>query len=148
MPRNRRGARGSALSLVRGSDKTAGVSNAEPMVELIRVLTHELHVIEELDEVLLRQRRAINADDPQQIEGTAHAISRVLVTLGEMRSRRSSLIAELTGGRVVPLAELEHFMGSTLPAPLVAARDAVCRAAEGTAIELAVNQHLLRRPPG
>ena len=44
--------------------------------ELTGALTHELRLIDDLRNALLRQRAAVAADDPEVIESSVHAIGR------------------------------------------------------------------------
>lgn len=113
--------------------------------ELTGALVHELRLIDDLRNALLRQRAAVAADDPEVIESSVQAIGRTLLTLEEARRRRGSLIALVAGNGSIALAELEAHLGFTLPDGFVAARDAVRRAAESTSRELAINQTVLRR---
>jgi hypothetical protein len=82
--------------------------------------------------------------DPDLIDGSVYAIARTLLTLAEARRRRASLATAAVGRPDVALFDLESFVG-TLPVPLLAAREAVHRAAEVTAQELAINQGMVRQ---
>ena len=81
---------------------------------------------------------------PEAIESSVHAIGRTLLTLEEARRRRGTLTALVAGRPGVALADLEQHLGA-LPAGLVAAREAVRRGAEATALDVAINQTVLRR---
>ena len=114
------------------------------LAELTAALVHEHRLIEELREALVRQRAGVAADDPAAIEHSVHAIGRTLLTLDEARRRRVSLTA-LVGGRAgATLADLDATV-EALPASFAAAREAVRRAAEATARDVAINQTVLRR---
>jgi len=134
------------LSLVEegraGSRETAVGSRLE---ELAAALAHELRLIDDLRQALLRQRTAVAADDPDAIESSVQAIGRTLLTLDEARRRRGALVALVAGSDAVALADLESRLGFPLPAGLIAAREAVRREAEATTRELAINQTVLRR---
>lgn len=113
--------------------------------DLTAALEHELGLIDDLRQALLRQRAAVAADDPEAIESSVHAIGRTLLTLDEARRHRASLIALVVGNGGIALSELETHLGFTPPDSFAAARDAVRRAAEATSRELAINQTVLRR---
>jgi hypothetical protein len=114
------------------------------LAELTAALVHEHRLIEELREALVRQRAGVAADDPAAIEHSVHAIGRTLLTLEEARRRRVSLTALVAGRAGATLADLDASV-ETLPAAFTAAREAVRRAAEATARDVAINQTVLRR---
>lgn len=133
------------LSLVtERSAGEVGVTAPVRVGELVGALQQELRLIEELRQALLRQRAGVAADDAQAIESSVHAIGRTLLTLEEARRRRGTLTALVAGRPGVALADLEQHLGA-LPAGLVAAREAVRRGAEATALDVAINQTVLRR---
>ncbi len=113
--------------------------------ELTGALGHELRLIADLRQALMRQRMAVAAGDPGAIESSVQAIGRTLLTLKEARRRRGALIALIVGNATSTLADLEIQLGFPPPDDLVAARDAVRRAAEATSRGLAINQTILRR---
>ena len=131
------------LSLVmEGSVVGGGVATSAWLTDLARALLQEQRLIEELRQALLRQRAGMASGDPELIEVSVHAIARTLLTLQEARRRRTSLLAAVMVGPGVALSDLESFVG-VLPAPLLAAREAVGRAAEATAQDVAINQRVL-----
>jgi hypothetical protein len=133
------------LSLVMESPEgAAGVATSARLTDLAGALVQEQQLIEELRQALLRQRAGVAAGDPELIDGSVYAIARTLLTLEEARRRRSSLTAAVIGRPGVALSDLESFVG-ILPVPLLAAREAVRRAAEATAHDVAINQRALRR---
>jgi hypothetical protein len=133
------------LSLVtEGAAEETGRVAAGRLGELTSALAHEHRLIDELRQALLRQRAGVAADDPEAIEGSVHAIGRTLPTLEEARRRRTSLTALVAGRPGVALVDLETLIGP-LPAAFVVERDAVRRAAEATALDVAINQTVLRR---
>jgi hypothetical protein len=113
--------------------------------DLTGALDHELRLIDDLKQALLRQRSAVAADDPEAIESSVHAIGRTLLTLEEARRRRGSILALLVGNPSIALSDLDGMLGIDMPERLVAAREAVRRAAAATSRELAINQTILRR---
>jgi hypothetical protein len=134
------------LSLVEQGGPRGTVGGVAPRLgELTNALTHEHGLIEELRQALLRQREGVATDDPEAIESSVHAISRTLLTLEEARRGRIALTALIAGEPGVPLADLDANLGLALPASFVEARERVRRAAEATALEVAINQTVLRR---
>ena len=134
------------LSLVmEGREGGAGVPTSARLSDLAGALVQEQRLIEELRQALLRQRAGMASGDLELIDESAYAIARTLLTLEEARRRRrASLTAAVMGRQGVALCDLESFIG-ILPAPLLAAREAVRRAAEATAHDLAINQRVVRQ---
>jgi hypothetical protein len=116
-----------------------GVATSARLADLAGALMQEQRLIEELRQALLRQRRGLATDDPDLIDESVYAIARMRLTLEEARRRRALLTAALMGRPREALSDLESFVG-VLPAPLLAAREGVRRAAEATAHDLAINQ--------
>jgi hypothetical protein len=114
-------------------------------LHLSRALDAERALIDDLRQALLRQRAGIAADDSGSIEVSAQIISRLLVALADARHRRTQLLTTLTGGRQVPLAQLEAVLGRAIPPVLQESRDAIRGAAEAVAREVSINQHVLRK---
>jgi hypothetical protein len=112
--------------------------------DLAGALVQEQRLIEELRQALLRQRAGMASGDSEVIDGSVYAITRTLLTLEEAGRRRTSLTAAVMGRPGLALSDLELFVG-VLPAPLFEAREAIRRAAEATAHDLAINQRELRR---
>jgi len=113
--------------------------------ELTSALAHELRLIDDLRQALMRLRAAVASDDPEAIESSVHAIERTLLTLEEARRRRGALIALIAGNSAIALGDLEAHLGLSAPDDFVAAREAIRRSAEATSRELAINQTILRR---
>ena len=134
------------LSLVmEGPAGGGGVETSARLTDLAGALIQEQRLIEELRQALLRQRAGMASGDPVLIDESVYAIARSLLTLEEARRRRrASLTAAVMGRPGVALSDLESFVG-VLPAPLLAAREAVHRAAEVTAQDLAINQKMIRQ---
>jgi hypothetical protein len=122
-----------------------GIATSAKLTDLVGALIQEQRLIEELRQALLRQRAGMASGDPELIDESVYAIARTLLTLEEgRRRRRASLTAAVMGRQGVALCDLESFIG-VLPAPLLAAREAVRRAAEATALDLAINQRVVRQ---
>jgi hypothetical protein len=134
------------LSLVmEGPAGGGGIATSAELTDLAGALIQEQRLMEELRHALLRQRAGMASGDPELIDTSVYAIARMLLTLEEARRRRrAALTAALMGRQGVALRDLESFIG-VLPAPLLAAREAVRRAAEATAQDLAINQTVVRQ---
>jgi hypothetical protein len=134
------------LSLVMEGPAGGGeVAISAQLTDLAGALIQEQRLIEELRQALLRQRAGMASGDPERIDESVYAIARTRLTLEEARRRRhASLTAAVMGRPGVELSDLESFVG-VLPAPLFAAREAVRRAAEATAHDLAINQTVVCR---
>jgi hypothetical protein len=132
------------LSLVMEGPVGAGaIATSARLTDLAGALIQEQRLIEELRQALLRQRAGMAGGDSELIDESVYAIARTLLTLEEARRRRcASLTAAVLGRPGVALSDLESFVG-VLPAPLLAAREAVRRAAEATARDLAINQRVV-----
>jgi hypothetical protein len=117
-----------------------GVATSVRLADLAGALMQEQRLIEELRQALLRQRAGMATDDRDVVDETVYAIARMLFTLEEARR----LSAALMGRPRVALSDLESFIG-VLPAPLLAAREGVRRAAEAAARDLAINQRVVCR---
>ena len=132
------------LSLVmEGPASGGGVEASARLTDLAGALMQEQRLIEELRQALLRQRAGMASGDPVLIDDSVYAIARALLTLEEARRRRrASLTAAVMGRRGVALSDLESFVG-VLPAPLLVAREAVRRATEAAAHDLAINQRVV-----
>jgi hypothetical protein len=133
------------LSLVMEGPAGGGaVATSARLTDLAEALVQEQRLIEELRQALLRQRAGMATGDPELIDGSDYAIARTRLTLEEARRRRASLAIAVVGRPGVALSDLESFV-CVLPAPLLAAREAVHRAAEITAQDLAINQRMVRQ---
>jgi hypothetical protein len=113
--------------------------------ELESALSEEQVLIEDLGQMLRRQRAGVAADDPDVIEATVQAISRTLLTLEEARRRRTALITLVIGTPDVALEDLQRHLAIPLPVGFMEARERVRRAGEAIAGDVAINQDVLRR---
>lgn len=111
--------------------------------ELVRELERESSVIEALHGALLAQRAAVAADDPQGVDASVHAIGRAMLTLQEARRQRT-VLTERLAGEAIPLARLDHLPAAQGAPGLLAARDALQRAARTTLSDLMINQRILQ----
>jgi hypothetical protein len=113
--------------------------------ELESALSEEQVLIEDLGQMLRRQRAGVAADDQDVIEATVQAISRTLLTLEEARRRRAALITLVIGNPGVALEDLQRHLAIPLPVGFMEARERVRRAGEAIAGDVAMNQDVLRR---
>jgi hypothetical protein len=134
------------LSLVEEGSAGRGEGTVHRRVdELTGALCHELRLIDDLSQALMRQRMAVAADDPGAVESSMQAIGRTLLTLEEARRRRGALMALIIGDATVALADLEIQLGFPAPDDFVTAREAVRGATEAASRKLVINQAILRR---
>ena len=133
-------------SSVERGDGVGGGRVAVPRLgELESALSEERVLIEDLGQVLLRQREGVAADDPEVIVDAVHALSRTLLSLEEARRRRTALITLVIGNPGVELDDLQRHVGIPLPAGFMEARERVRRAGEAIAADVAINQGVLCR---
>jgi hypothetical protein len=117
----------------------------ETAVEVLSdVLGTERKLLEELVQVMQRQRAAVGADDLQALDDSVFATYRVLATLGEARRRRKSVNRLLGGAEDMNVNELEDILGDRATPALIAARDALLTAATSLSREVDANKQVLR----
>ena len=112
---------------------------------LVKAITGEVRLLEDLIGVMRRQHRAVAADDLQAIDDSVAATHRVLGTLGEAHRRRRVLIRMATGVNDFPLRHLERAIGDRMSDELRDARDALHAAVLTLAQEVEANRAALRR---
>jgi hypothetical protein len=116
----------------------------ETAVEVLSdVLGTERKLLEELVQVMQRQRAAVGADDLQALDDSVFATYRVLATLGEARRRRKSVNRLLGGAEDMNVNELEDILGDRATPALIAARDALLTAATSLSREVDANKQVL-----
>jgi len=114
-------------------------------INLVAALQQEDVLIGELQGALERQRAGIADDDPQTVDSSTQAVARTLLSLDEARRHRVAVTADLTDGMSADLNTLEDVLGGPLTPELKQARRSVRRAAERAAVDLRINQSVLRR---
>lgn len=114
-------------------------------VELVAALDRERVLVEELADVLARQRAAVAQDDPDAVDSSVQNLGRVMLTLDDARRRRIDLVGDIAGDPDLSLSMLEKRLGNPLPPDVEQARRALRAAAEQCAREVRVNQNVLRR---
>lgn len=113
--------------------------------ELARALAREARLLDDLREVLLRQRNGVATNDANAIESSVHAMGRTLHTLGDVQSHRTQLIASVGGTADQALEELAATLTEPVATEFREARAAARRAGSAVARELAINQHIIQR---
>jgi hypothetical protein len=118
-------------------------TRTDPTAGLAAAFDDEARLLRQLGDVLRLQRTGVARDDLGQVERSVYDAQRVLVTLGEARRRRMSLLGILVGARDAPLDELDQVLGPAMSDRLRGARDELRRVARGLSAELVVNRRVL-----
>lgn len=122
---------------------SATTAPAAAAAAILDVLTTERRLVDDLTQIVGRQRNAVADDDLETVDGTSHDMQRVLFTLDEARRRRRS-ITQLLGAGDVALGDLEHLLGDAMNDGIREVRIGLRNAADRLAREVAVNRHILR----
>jgi hypothetical protein len=112
---------------------------------LVDTLRTERRLVDELTDTLVRQRAAISTDDVQALDDSVFALQRVLLTLGEARDRRRTLIERLGGDADMPPAQLGDTLGARCTPDVHEASMALDISARILSHEVGVNQRILRQ---
>lgn len=124
---------------------TAATPRRETAVEVLSdVLGTERRLLEELVNVMQRQRAAVAADDLQSLDDSVFATYRVLATLGEARRRRKSVNRLLGGEEDMNVNDLEEILGDRATPSVIDARNALQDAAVSLSREVDMNKQVLR----
>jgi len=112
------------------------------MQSLAEALSVERRLLDELSEVVRRQRVAVATDDMDVLSDCVFATHRMLVTLREARSHRQSISAliGLPGGADAGTDALERALGGRMTPAIRAARDGLHEAARTLAREVAASR--------
>jgi hypothetical protein len=103
----------------------------------------ERRLLDELERVLVAQRKGISSDDLEALDESVFAAHRVIRTLGEARQRRRALL-QLVGVDIdLPLRDLETMLGANATADLRTARNELLDAASRLAGALSANRHVV-----
>ncbi|HLU24502.1 MAG TPA: flagellar export chaperone FlgN [Longimicrobiales bacterium] len=116
--------------------------SADALADALRT---EARLLGELSQVLRDQREGIAAEDMESVNDSIHAVHRLLLTLGEARLRRRTLVQVLTGREDVPLSELVEALGDAATDAVTAARDEVRAVAAELVRDLSLNRRILDR---
>ena len=111
---------------------------------LVAALARETALIGDLRTALQQQRDGIAGDDPALVDQSTQAVARTLLSLDQARRHRVTVTAQLTNGTSADLDTLEDIVGA-LPGDLKEARRTVRRAAGDAAVDLRINQSVLKR---
>ena len=111
---------------------------------LLDAMQSERRLIDELIQLMARQREAVAADNLQDLDDSVFGVQRVLLTLGEARKRRRAMNARMGQPEEVPLKDLLDAMGPYATAELHAAREALQASARALTREVSTNRQVLR----
>ena len=124
---------------------TQATPRRETAVEVLSdVLGTERRLLEELVNVMQKQRAAVASDDLQALDDSVFATYRVLATLGEARRRRKSVNRLLGSAEDMNVNDLEETLGDRATPELIAARDALQAAAVALSKEVDTNKQVLK----
>lgn len=104
----------------------------------------ERRLLDNLVGILDRQRSAVAGDDLATLDDSVFAVQRILLTLGEARRRRRTLLGLVVGEEELPLGELDEVLGETLTPDVRTARDDLRGAARRLAQAIERNREILR----
>ena len=123
----------------------AATPRRETAVEVLTdVLGTERRLLEELVNVMQKQRAAVSSDDLQSLDDSVFATYRVLATLGEARRRRKSVNRLLCGAEDMNVNDLEEILGDRATPDVIAARNALQASAAILSREVDINKQVLR----
>lgn len=118
--------------------------SAAALDALSDALLSERTLIDDLIEVVLRQRAAIAVDDLQAVDDSVFATHRLLLTLGEARKGRRSINAMVGCKEETGVKHLEEALGPWMTPRLRAAREELQIAAARLSREIGINRRILR----
>lgn len=111
---------------------------AEALVEEERLLT-------DLALIFRRQREALVGSDPEAVDESVFAASRIAGTLTEARRRRRILLGVVAGWEDASLRDLDDLLGDAMTTDLIEACSAVQATAADLRREVEVNRAILRQ---
>lgn len=112
---------------------------------LSHALTAERQLIDELTQVILRQRAAVGVDDLPAVNDSVFATHRLLIALAEVRKRRRSLTRLFGYDGESATDSVRSSMTTQMPLQLRREHTALRQAARQLSKEIGVNRRLLRR---
>lgn len=112
-------------------------------VDMAGVLAQETRLLETLVSEVLRQRRGIAENDVALVDETVQGTQRILLTLGEARQKRRTVIRMLVGETLAESQELERILVGRMTPDSRAAWTELKAAAEVLSRELETNRKLL-----
>src|SRR5665213_955054 len=107
-------------------------------------LLSERKLIDDLTEIVLRQRAAVAVDDLQAWDDSVFATHRLLLTLGEARKGRRSINAMAGCKEETGVKHLEEALGPWMTPKLRNAREELQVAAGRLSREIGINRRILR----
>ncbi len=117
----------------------------ETAIEVLSdVMGTERRLLEELMNVMQKQRAAVAADDLQALDDSVFATYRVLATLGEARRRRKTVNRLLGEAEDMNVNDLEEILGDRATSTVIDARNALQHAAVSLSHEVDINKQVLR----
>lgn len=123
---------------------SAGPIAPAALEALSDALLTERKLIDDLTQVVLRQRAAIAVDDLQGIDDSVFATHRILLTLGEARTGRRSINAMVGCKEETGVKHLEDALGPWMTPTLRTAREELQGAAATLSREIGINRRILR----
>jgi flagellar FlgN protein len=111
---------------------------------LADALVSERKLIDNLTDVVLRQRAAVGVDDLQAVDDSVFATHRLLLTLGEARKGRRSINAMAGCREDLGVKHLEEALGDWMTPRLRSAREELQTAAARLSREIGINRRILR----
>lgn len=111
---------------------------------LSEALLSERKLIDDLTEIVLRQRAAVAVDDLQAVDDSVFATHRLLLTLGEARKGRRSINAMAGCREETGVKHLEEALGPWMTPQLRSAREELQVAAARLSREIGINRRILR----
>ncbi len=115
-----------------------------PNLLLEDALNTEARLLDDLVDVLVSQRSGVAGDDLAAVDDSVFAAQRVLLTLGEARRKRRTLLKLVAGCEDMPLADLEDSLGPSLTEGVRDAGRRLRSSANELAGELEQNRRILR----
>ncbi len=112
---------------------------------LTEALIEEERLLVELTSVFRGQREALVRSDPEAVDETVFAASRIAGTLNEARRRRRILLDVIAGWEGADLGDLDDLLGDDLSVELIQARGALQATAGALRAEVELNRTILRR---
>lgn len=112
---------------------------------LAEALRTESRLLGTLADVLDKQRAAVARDDLSGVEGSVHAVERVLMTLREARRNRGEVLSRMGLAGRGPLSALRDAFGARISLELHRAIDELTRLARDIDARLQTNGRLLQR---
>jgi len=111
---------------------------------LTDALVAERKLIDELTDIVLRQRAAVALDDLEAVDDSVFATHRLLLTLGEARKGRRSINAMVGCREETGVKHLEDALGPLMTPRLRKAREELQVSAGRLSREIGINRRILR----